>query len=495
MRFSVFEEEISKLRHLLLHGEPKKALGFIKEIEKKKLSDMESDILKLMKAEALTRYGYDDKAAELIDLVLPKFLEKNSPKYYLQALIQKAWSLIGKSQPDEVIHLLKEKEKIFKKLSKEKLEEFFEERFGLLLTEGVAYYHKQNFKRYAKLAKECLELAENHNFKHGVGLALMNLGDSHARLGQSEKAQDFREESLRVFEELENPYWVAYVKHILGHSFVIIGDYDKAIEYYLEIMPFVEKTENAYQKIVILMHLASTYNQNIDQTIAKNYYSQAYQLLKKTDRLDAKKLVLENMISMSFDNGEMEKVDNYVKELKLILVQMKNPNMDLVMRGYVIRKVMNDFYESNSPRIREESEKLIREFIKDASSRDFHTRGFKIHLCSLLLLEYLDTGNNELIDEIELITTELLESSKSQGKDIQRIAILFYRLIALWFRSKILGDKEKSEEIQQLLSKTEEYAGVKGNKLLLKYMKISHEFYASQIEELEEIVEKYIESN
>jgi len=54
-----------------------------------------------------------------------------------------------------------------------------------------------------------------------------------------------------------------------------------------------------------------------------------------------------------------------------------------------------------------------------------------------------------------------------------------------------MGDEKKLEEIRLLLSKTEEYARVKGNKLLLKSIKQAQEYYSSLMEELDDFVKSF----
>lgn len=142
MRVSVFEKDISHIRDRILHGEFKKALEQIEDLEKKKLSNTEIDILNLQKSRASLRYGHHDLALELVEMVLPKFLEYDLPKYYLQALSQKANVLIEKSQLDEALYTLKKKEDILDSLSSEELEEMYQERCGLLTIEGNVNYHK-----------------------------------------------------------------------------------------------------------------------------------------------------------------------------------------------------------------------------------------------------------------------------------------------------------------------------------------------------------------
>ena len=495
MRFSVFEEEISEIRDSITHGEFKKALEQIEDLEKKELSNIEKDILNLQKSRASIRYGHHDLALELVEMVLPKFLEYDLPKYYLEALSQKAYVLIEKSKLDEALYTLKKKVDILDSLTSEELEEMYQERCSLLTMEGNANYHKGDNKRAAKLAKECLELADHYNYKFGFGIALLNLAYSHARLGQREKALDFREESLRVFTELDNQYWIAYVQHHFGFYYLRLGDYDKAIECFLKIKPFVDKTENAYQKIIILYHLSYAYEINLEPDIAYDYTLQAYQLLDKSDRLDMKDIILGKLVNMSLNIGEYEKADEYFEELKPIIRQRDKSNYNYYMRRYEIRKLMKKLYENNNALLRGEVERKVREMIKDETIEKDSRRGLLWELCSILFHEYISTGDNSLIDEIDSITTELLEETNIYFSEIGRISALSYRLIALWLQAKIGRDEKKTEEIQQLLSKTEEYAGVKGNKLLVKSIQNLQEHYSSLMEELEDFIKKYSTTN
>ncbi|MBK5113918.1 MAG: hypothetical protein KGD59_04980 [Candidatus Heimdallarchaeota archaeon] len=154
--------------------------------------------------------------------------------------------------------------------------------------------------------------------------------------------------------------------------------------------------------------------------------------------------------------------------------------------------MIKKFHKSKSTLIREDAERIIREIINDESIDENSKWGFKLDLCFLLLHEYIDTGKSELVDEIETITSNLLTDLKFYDEVIPRIGILSYRLFALLIQAKIHGDKKKLEEIQDLLSKTEKFAGVKGNKLLLKYLEENREYYTSLTDELVEIIEKYV---
>ncbi|MBK5113920.1 MAG: hypothetical protein JJE41_09830 [Candidatus Heimdallarchaeota archaeon] len=149
----MFEEEINKIKEIILHGESRKALEHIKIIEKRALSNTEKDILNLYKSNALRHFGHHDEALKLVEKVMPKFLENDLPKYYLLALANKARLLCERNQSKEAIKLLKQKEKILDSLSAKKLNELYEERCYLLLAEGGAYFHLGKFKRYAKPSK------------------------------------------------------------------------------------------------------------------------------------------------------------------------------------------------------------------------------------------------------------------------------------------------------------------------------------------------------
>jgi hypothetical protein len=256
-------------------------------------------------------------------------------------------------------------------------------------------------------------------------------------------------------------------------------------------MTFVDKTENAYQKITILYHLSYTYEHNLEPDIAYDYTLQAYQLLNKTDRLDLKRIILKKITRMSVGRGEIKKADEYFEELKPIIQQLDNSNFDLEIRNFELQKLNKRYFETHSTLILEEVESKLRELINDETIEIRWKNGFKTNLCSILLDVYLRTGDNDVIDEIESLTTELLEHASRYDSEIRRITLLTYRLLALWIQAKIMGNKKKIEEIRLLLSKTEEYAGVKGNKLLWKHIKKEQEYYSSLIEEFDDFVKSF----
>jgi len=257
MRFSVLEEEISKIRHHIRHGESKKALELIAKIEKRELSDEDRDNLNLHKAEVLPSYGKHVEAMELIEKLIKKFQREKLSKKYITALSQKVWLLIGSSQLDNALNLIKKINELIKSLPNEKLDEFYMERYSVLLAKGAANYYKGNYKQHAKFAKKALKLAEKYNFEHGIGVALINLHESHRMFENKEIAYDYLEEAMRIFRKHKNQYRIAYIEHYYGHKYAQEMNYDKAIESYLKIMPFIKQSENAYQRIAILLHLSN----------------------------------------------------------------------------------------------------------------------------------------------------------------------------------------------------------------------------------------------
>ncbi len=487
------EEEISKIDYYIKFGEPKKALDYIETIDRNQLSNLECDVLDTYLGEALERYGHTEEAFQLYEKLIPKFEEHKIPKYNLLMLIFQANMLNFKNQSKEALILLKQKKKILNRLSIEELDQLYEERIGLLVAEGTANFHLRDYKRFVKTAKKSLEIAERSNDKYYIGVALNNLADSYRRLGEGEKSWDFREEALRVFKEIKNDYRIAHVLHSYGHYYSELGEYEKAIDHYLKILPFVERTENDYQKFTILLHLAWTYFANLQDDIAYDYNLQAYQLFDKINHPEIKEIILGRLIDKSVEIGDFEKADEYLEELKPILQQTKSSYYDLELKHYEIKKKTKIFIDTKNNLIRDELENNLREIIDDDNLDESHKWDAKFALCRLLLVEFIETRNNEIIEEIDTKTSNLLQYlSKYDKRIIPRIAVLFLRLLVLWIQAKIDGDMEKLEETQKLMLKTEEFAGVKGNKLLLRYLKDNRMYYTTFTDELIAFVEKYI---
>jgi hypothetical protein len=141
------------------------------------------------------------------------------------------------------------------------------------------------------------------------------------------------------------------------------------------------------------------------------------------------------------------------------------------------------------------AEELLRSIINEETTY-FNYKILAIEkLASILLKEYQITGNKELFDELNSLSSNLLGIAKTQKKPFMRFSALIIKIFTLWIHAMLNKKKDEIEEIQLLIE------GLKELSLILGYDNLSDSITKSQksldfeLKNNELFLKKYIEGN
>ena len=132
------------------------------------------------------------------------------------------------------------------------------------------------------------ELAENLNYTKGLAYALKNIGLDYYMLGNYVEASINWEQSLTIFESLQDEAGASNLISNLGATYSFMGDNAKAIDYFLRALSMAEKKGDSMRIATCLLNIGSVYS-FIPETVDKAlpYYLRAFDISESIDYPEA----------------------------------------------------------------------------------------------------------------------------------------------------------------------------------------------------------------
>ncbi|MHA1123524.1 MAG: hypothetical protein ACTSPC_12075, partial [Candidatus Heimdallarchaeota archaeon] len=118
----------------------------------------------------------------------------------------------------------------------------------------------------------------------------------------------------------------------------------------------------------------------------------------------------------------------------------------------------------------------------------------RYYLCRILLQEYLESGESEILDQINTLTKEIIEFGNENDLIGYRIKASNIRLLTLWIQQQILPDFPKQQNLELLLVNVQRIADRIGLKTIAREFSNEHMKLLQQKHALDDIIKMYFPS-
>ena len=288
--------------------------------------------------------------------------------------------------------------------------------------------------------KKALTMAYEIKFKHfWIAFCELGFGVIYSSIGELDIALKHNMNSLAMYKEIKNDWYISAVLNNTGLTLAEIGDYETALEYLEESLIFRERNpvniENALSSII------TTALNNDDIKLAQKY----------------------------FHRFEMKFRDNKNKRIELLY----KFNKALMLKG--------------SSRIRDnaKAEELLTQVVETEFFYFDLTIDAYIHLCDLLLSEYRINNNDETLNELNQYIAKLLNIAKKSNS-----YLVFCKTFIL--QSKLALINFNVKEARQFLTQAQNIAESYGMKRLAMKISYEHDEIIKQINIWEKLRESEI---
>jgi CHAT domain-containing protein len=185
-------------------------------------------------------------------------------------------------------------------------------------TIGEVQYARRKLPESIESFERSLPLWKQAEARDGEALGLLNIGYSHADLGDLRKAAEYYELSLGVFRSINDGRGVAFAETALGGARSILGETQKALDAHNHAIEYFRQTGNKQGEAVALNGIATAYEDLNEYQAAIDNYLSALNIYKE---LGNRRLIALNKFVVGralFRIGEQEKAEqSFLESLKL----------------------------------------------------------------------------------------------------------------------------------------------------------------------------------
>ncbi len=358
--------------------------------------------------------------------------------------------------------------------------------FHILNTIAITYYEKGNLEASLELFKKAIKIVEYIKNKFLAVRIIGNMGLIYFDLGLVDEAIEHHKGAQHIAEEINDLSGIAINLHNIGRCFIFKGELNLALEYMFKSSEFFRDLNQKDSLAITFLNIGEIYYSRGQLLEACEFYQE---IINMTDEINKRTLGValtylglisyeqnDNESAMSFlEKGlhilKERNISNYIPKALFHIIQvaidmekmdisnkylMELENFNENTSGTYIKQLSmlaKGLILSQSLRVRDRgrAEEIFREIIQCKNCHYEHPILALYNLCKLLIKEYLEIKDNNVIKELESLNSELSEIAENKKN---------YKLLleSHLIKSQLLIINGKISEAKKLLNTAEKIA-------------------------------------
>ncbi|UJB73020.1 tetratricopeptide repeat protein (plasmid) [Acaryochloris sp. 'Moss Beach'] len=193
------------------------------------------------------------------------------------------------------------------------------ERADQLLSQGVEYFNKGQFREAKAAWEEALNLYRQIGDQKGVANSLNNLGIVYRSLGEYAQAIDYYQQSLVITRKIGDQQGVANSLNNLGLAYDSLGEYAQAIDYYQQSLVIKRKIGDQKGVAGSLGNLGNAYSSLGEYAQAIDYHQQSLVIMRKIGDQNGVANSLMGLGNAYYFLGEVAQAIDYYQQSLVIM--------------------------------------------------------------------------------------------------------------------------------------------------------------------------------
>ncbi len=279
---------------------------------------------------------------------------------------------------------------------------------------GIAYKLKGDHNKALEYHQQSLVLKEEIGNKFEIGLSLLNLGVIYRDKGELKKAIEYYQQCKEIFEDVGNQKNIALTLNNLGDVYQLKGDLDLALEYLQQSLSIYEQLGIKQEVALALLNIGEVYRNKEQHNYAHTCYNQSLEIYEELGNDHLIAIVLYELVWLSLDEKNTNLAQQYLQKLQLIKDRTDDKIVDqhlCIARALLLKS-------SNRTRDRFKALEIFKQLNQEEVTEYNLTVTIMIHLCDLLLFELKMTGEEDIIDEIKILTHKLADLANQQSSHL-----------------------------------------------------------------------------
>jgi len=470
---------IDSVENLIVEGGYEEAFNQILKLEKKHLKTEDKIKCLILKSNVLNKLG---KYEQSLDLSLNVYEQSKNIKdsiLTMDAVLNISYSLWKIGKFDDSLAIIDKHEDLVENHKQKEPHKAITQKATLLRIRGVNFHVLGKLDKALEFYQQSLELWEESDNRQEVSSTLNNMGVLCRVKGEIHKALEYYQRSLAIYEELNNEDGISTSLNNIGNLYRNQGDLERALDFYRKSQATWEKIGNQPNIALSLCNIGEIFLQQGNIGKAIEYLRKSLQLREKVGNRHEIVLTRFYIISALLDNGRTKDARKHLIHIKEIVKDETDPFLSQITR------VSEAVILKTSTRIRDKAkaEEIFQEIIEEDVVDYSITIVALLNFAELLLDELRITGDTEVLAMLKTITLSLLDVSKRHNS---------YLLLAktYWLQSHLALINLDLNKARSLLTQAQFIADDKGLWRLARKISSEHDVLLSQTDKWEALVEK-----
>lgn len=184
--------------------------------------------------------------------------------------------------------------------------------------QGGSYYNRSDYDKALNYDQQSLKIYEEISNKSGIASLLNNIGNVYSSKGDYAKALDYYLRSLKFYEETSDKKNIAAILNNIGVIYYTQSNYPKALEYYQRSLKIREEISDKRGIGNLLNNLGAIYRWQGDHPKALEYYQRGLEISEEISDKKGIGSSLDNIGTAYEEQGDYPKaLDYYQRSLKI----------------------------------------------------------------------------------------------------------------------------------------------------------------------------------
>jgi len=420
---------------------------------------------RILQCDVLNGLRQSDKALPLIDGIITELVNENLKFELVQAYITKSTALEQLIKYYGSFDIVSKGFSVLKSMPNKNSDEYKLLKGLLHKRKASTYYQIGSNNKMMSNAKKALKIFENLNDTSSIALSLSLLGLGYGHRSQHNKSLEFLHESLIMFQELKNEYQSAIIYHYLARKYYMKGEPIKALEYMNKSLPIIRHFGDDYRVCVTLVYLIPILIEKGDYEVAKKYAKQCLILLEKLGYREIIGKLYYHLIRIALFQEDFHEANINLEILYSLREEYNIPHYFYYHYQFAHALILKS---SNQLSDIAKAEGILREIMRKKNIEVRLTFEIRYYLCELLLHEFQSTTNSRILNEVDFLSKQILNSGKKNGFVWLQLKAYNLRLLSLFIQEQNNPGSINTREVDTLIDHTQELT----NKFGLKTVQV-----------------------
>ncbi|MFX1289961.1 MAG: tetratricopeptide repeat protein, partial [Promethearchaeota archaeon] len=276
----------------------------------------------------------------------------------------------------------------------------------------LIFAHKGDLVRALEYLERSLTLREELGNKQEISQSLWSIGRILTYDGKIVRAFDILERSLTLATKSNSLFYVGAILNTIGtiESFWE-GKINRGLANYEKSLAIFKKINNNYAISGLLNNISGIYDRKGELNRALDYLDQSLAFVEVLKIVRPKINILDTAIQISLEIGDVKRAQEYFQKLDEINDQEDNEEINFIHLYNKASLLKLSSLKSDQIRAREILTEIVEKKIPFLFENEVRSL---LNLCDILLTEFHDTSNLELLDQIQLYINQILNIAKNQ---------------------------------------------------------------------------------